>query len=348
MLKKITLLSSLFASILLSSCKGQVTHQSIETKTTISGDSVSQLGDNIMTIYQDKQNNYWFGSWKTGVYRYDGKKIINFTAEHGLAGNRIDEIKEDHLGNIYFTSCHPESAITKFDGKEFTILKSIPSEDWKLESDDLWFKNAYGTEKVYRYNGTTLFELTIPKPANLSNRFEIYSIYKDIKGSVWFGANPSGVCRFDGKAFDWITEEDVTEFRDEGANGVRSVLEDKNGDFWFNTEQRYTVYGKSDSVENKFYERHQSIGSLDGIKDGNLDEYLSSLIDKENNLWFVTYLDGVWKYDGEKVTHYPVEIDSEQIALFSIYEDNEGKLWLGTHENGVYWLDGDEFVPLKE
>ncbi len=45
-----------------------------------------------------------------------------------------------------------------------------------------------------------------------------------MKGNIWFGTNPVGVCRYDGKSFEWITEEDVTEFRNEGANGVRSIM----------------------------------------------------------------------------------------------------------------------------
>jgi ligand-binding sensor domain-containing protein len=81
---------------------------------------------------------------------------------------------------------------------------------------------------------------------NLPNPFDVYSIYKDRKGNIWFGTNPVGVCRYDGKSFEWITEEDVTEFRNEGANGVRSITEDKNGDFWFNTENRYSVYDSID------------------------------------------------------------------------------------------------------
>jgi hypothetical protein len=75
---------------------------------------------------------------------------------------------------------------------------------------------------------------------------------------------PVGVCRYDGKSFEWITEEDVTEFRNEGANGVRSITEDKNGDFWFNTEYRYSVYDSITLKSNKFYTRHESIGGLDG------------------------------------------------------------------------------------
>lgn len=343
----------LFISIinLLTSCNGQNSNSikyTVQFKgQLLKGDTVRLLGNSIMVVYQDKNNIYWFGSWQTGVYRYDGKTLINYSTKHGLPNNRIDEIKEDKSGNIYFTSCHPKSTISKFDGNTFTTLSSIASNNWKLQPNDLWFRNAHQTEKVYRYDGTTLYELQLPKPAKLSNPFEIYCIYEDKMGSVWFGTNPSGVCRYNGKSFDWITEDDVTEFRNEGANGVRSISEDKNDDFWFNAEYRYRVYDSVILDSKKFYRRYESIGSLDGKKDGNLDEYLSSVKDNNNNLWFVTYRDGVWKYNGTKVTHFPVRHNSIDISLFSIYKDNIGDLWLGTHENGAYKFNGTSFEKFK-
>lgn len=311
------------------------------------GDTVKELGSNVMLIYQDIQNVYWFGSWETGVYRYDGKSMINYSIKHGLPNNRIDQITEDQNGNIYFISCHPNSTITKFDGQSFSKVQTIPSTDWKLQDNDLWFKNAYPTQKVYRFDGTTFFELTLPIPPTLPNPFEIYCIYKDKEGNIWFGTNPVGVCRYDGKSFEWITEDDVTEFRQEGANGVRSITEDQNGDFWFNTENRYSVYDSSTFKSGKFYKRHKSIGSLDGENTSGLTEYLSSVRDNENNLWFVTYRNGVWKYDGSKITQFKVQENSKDITLFSIYKDNNGNLWLGTHDNGAYKFNGNEFVKFK-
>jgi ligand-binding sensor domain-containing protein len=65
--------------------------------------------------------------------------------------------------------------------------------------------------------------------------------------------------------------------------------------------------------------------------------------DNDNNLWFVTYRSGVWKYDGMKITHYTVQDNSKDITLFSIYKDNNGDLWLGTHENGAYKFNGKTF-----
>jgi ligand-binding sensor domain-containing protein len=219
----------------------------------------------------------------------------------------------------------------------------MPTNDWKLQSNDLWFRHSYPSEKVYRYDGIVLHELQLPKPPTLSNPFEIYSMYKDRKGNVWFGTNPSGVCCYNGKLFDWITEEDVTEFRNEGANGVRSIVEDRNGDFWFNTEYRYSIYDSTTIGSNTFYTRHKSIGGLDGKLESNLDEYLSIAIDDNHHLWFVTYRNGVWKYDGTKVTHFAVQHNSIDITLFCIYKDNHGSLWLGTHQNGAYKFNGTAF-----
>jgi ligand-binding sensor domain-containing protein len=347
----------LFFGILsiLTSCNGQISnwdnHAVLLNEINVKGDTVKELGNSIMVIYQDKKNTYWFGSWETGLYKYDGKELVNFTTKHGLLSNRIDEIKEDKLGNIYIGSANATSSISIFNGYIFTTLTAVPSENWQLESTDIWFKSSYGnTGKVYRYDGTTLFELQLPKPPNLSNPFDIYSIYKDRRGNIWFGTNPVGVCRYDGKSFEWITEEDVTEFRNnEGANGVRSIVEDKNGDFWFNTENRYSVYDSITTLKsNKFYTRHESIGSLDGKNTSGLKEYLSIAKDNNNDLWLVTYRDGVWKYDGMKITHYAVQDNSKDITLLSIYKDSNGDLWLGTSENGAYKFNGktfEKFIP---
>jgi ligand-binding sensor domain-containing protein len=344
----------LFFSIvsILTSCNGQTSNSKNQSdflnEKNIIGDTVQELGNSIMVIYQDKKNIYWFGSWETGVYRYDGKTLINYTTKHGLYTNRVDDIKEDKSGNIYFTGMNPNSTISKFDGKSFTNIIAKPSNEWKLEPNDLWLINAYqAKQKVYRFDGNNLYELTLPKPPKLDNPFEVYSIYRDVKGNIWFGTNPVGVCRYDGKSFDWITEEDVTEFRNEGANGVRSITEDKNGDFWFNTEYRYSVYDSTILKSNKFYTRHESIGGLDGKKNSNLDEYLSTVRDNNSNLWFVTYRDGVWKYDGTKITRYIVQDNSKDITLFSIYKDSNGDIWLGTHENGAYKFNGKTFEKFK-
>ncbi len=252
--RRTTLSAILLFSILtgFTTCSGksnsQVVNSTFNDQSSIiaKGDTVKVLGNNIMLVYQDKKNNYWFGSWGEGVYRYDGKTILLFTTKSGLCHNRIDEIQEDGSGNIYFNT---SGGISKFDGQNFTTLSmtSNSNKDWKLEPDDLWFKYAQDSGWVYRYDGKFLHRLTFPNtklgdefiashpaskyPNMKASPYNVYSIYKDTKGNVWFGTGVLGVCRYDGKSVDWISEDDVTELHDGPANGVRSIIEDKDGKF---------------------------------------------------------------------------------------------------------------------
>lgn len=221
------------------SCKGQKTI----------GKSVNELGKPLWYIFQDTKNNYWFGSNGEGLYRYDGKTIVNFTTKDGLANDTVRQIQEDKFGNIFISTF---GGINKFDGKTFAILQPIKSKEWKLETNDLWFyilgkKN----EGVYRYDGQKLQNLEFPKhylhdkiyPRVVNSFFspyEVYSIYKDRKGAIWFGTSVFGACRFDGETVKWMYEDDLTYVPNGGTFGIRSIFEDKEGSFWFcNTWHRY-------------------------------------------------------------------------------------------------------------
>jgi ligand-binding sensor domain-containing protein len=345
-------------------CSGQSTFRDANLTMTVSnftvtvGDTVKELGDSLMIIFQDSKNNYWFGSYGEGVYRFDGKTIIQYATLHGLRNDSIWQIQEDKFGNLYFNT---RKGISKFDGQTFTSLIQVnshaPDRGWELHPDDLWFTGAQDSGVVYRYDvitgGQSLYRLEFPKtqlgeeflskyprsqyPNMNFNPYDVYSIYKDSKGNIWFGSGLLGVCRYNGKSVDWIHEEDVTELHDGPSNGVRSIIEDKDGYFWFsNTYYRYYVYEDGQRMK---YRREKGTGDLEG--------YMSVARDKKDNLWIVTHGDGVWRYDGKTMTHYPIREGNKTVTLFSIYKDRQGDLWLGTHENGVYKFNGKTFERFR-
>ncbi len=338
---------------LLASCNAKTT-DTVSNQTS-QGDTVNQLGDSLWYVYQDKKNNYWFGSNGEGVYRYDGKTILNFTTENGLCNDSIRQIQEDEVGNIYFSTM---SGINKFDGKGITTLQPVKSKDWKLESNDLWFsmlgkKDEHGP---YRYDGKTLYNLEFPKHYlhdefherginPFFSPYEVYCIYKDRKGAMWFGTSVFGACRFDGQSVKWMYEEDLTIVPAGGSFGIRSIFEDKQGSFWIcNTLHRYVFdleqTAKSDRLE---YKKTNGIGNAK-IFGGDEYIYYSYIVeDNKGAIWLTTWNQGVFKYDGENITHYPITKGSENINLVSMYKDNQGNLWLGTPENGVYKLNGNTF-----
>ena len=101
---------------ILTSCngqvKGRVSNGGNINKQMARGDTVHKLGEHLWYVFQDKMKNYWFGSNGEGVYRYDGKTIINFTTKDGLCNDSIRQIQEDRFGNIFFSTL---GGINKFD-----------------------------------------------------------------------------------------------------------------------------------------------------------------------------------------------------------------------------------------
>lgn len=362
----------LFLSILtvLTSCNGQNTFQSDKSNSVpiaigIIGDTVRELSKSIWIVFQATNGTYWFGSDTDGVYRFDGKTTIHFSADDGLSSNHIRSIQEDKHGNIYISTLE---GINKFDGHIFTNLTAIksctPNDNWKLQPDDLWFctlgKN--GEKGPYRYDGKNLYQLEFPKhymadeyfarfPNNTWSPYEVYSIYKDSKGTMWFGTSNFGVCRYDGQSISWLYEDHLTNIPNGGSFGIRSILEDTKRKFWFcNTRYRFNISPDNITETEKVLVNYKTEKGIDGIKSADGTDYIyfmSITEDNKGDIWKATYNQGVWRYDGKNATHYPVKDGAKNITLFSIYKDKQGGLWLGTHESGAYKFNGTTFEKFK-
>lgn len=321
------------------------------------GTTVPAISTSIWVIAQDRKNNYWFGSDGEGVFRYDGKSIVNYTTKDGLPSNQIREIQEDKAGNLFVGTLR---GISKFDGRTFTTLTAIkmtsPDKGWRLDPDDLWFKGNSSEGGPYRYDGKSLFHLKFPKhhledaklarnPTSPSSMYGVYIIYKDRKGNLWFGTSDAGLCRYDGKTINWLYEDHLTDTPAGGSFGIRSIIEDREGKFWFcNTKFRYQISPSNLSTHGLLsYKAHAGI---DGNMLGTGQDYVyyqSVVQDKEGDLWLMPYSGGVWRYDGSKVIRYAVRDNGKETTMFTIYKDHRGDLWVGSPSSGLYKFNGKSF-----
>jgi hypothetical protein len=166
--KQMILSSFLLLSICFASCNGQEKpenlNHSFTEQTTVpkaefnskifNGNITTEIDKNIRSIFQDRNGNYWIGTNGAGVYRYDGKTLIQFTVKDGLSNDQVQSIQEDKSGNIWFGT--GVFGVCRFDGKAFTTftnkenLQLINSSDidWKIGPNDLWF---YAGGGVHRY-----------------------------------------------------------------------------------------------------------------------------------------------------------------------------------------------------
>ncbi|MEZ6234778.1 MAG: two-component regulator propeller domain-containing protein [Phycisphaerales bacterium] len=321
----------------------------------VAGDAVTELASSVFHIFQASDLVYWFGSDGNGVYRFDGTQLVRFTTEHGLTSDRVRSIQEDRSGAIFV--CGEQGGVSRFDGREFSRLQALDSSEsqWHLGLDDLWFPGGQDSGVVYRWDGTSLHRLAFPRtpagdahiaafprsayPNATYSPYDVYTIFKDSKGHLWFGTASLGACRYDGASFVWVGHGQNSSF------GVRSIVEDQDGRFWLsNTVRRFAEdqNAAADPAAPRYREEPGIATDADPYS-----VFMSTVRDEHGVLWMATLGKGVFRYDGTVWTHFPVTHDDKPIWVYSIYRDEHNALWLGTHEHGVYKLNGSRFERVR-
>ena len=353
------LVAALFVLAVLSPCAAGEAEEAAD-----GGKVVTALDPRLRVVFQARDGAHWFGSNGAGVFRYDGKKIVRFAREHGLVDDEVRAIQEDAAGNLYVSG---DGGVSRFDGRAFHALPvaDASKSEWKLLPGDLWFAGPQDTGSVYRCDGKELFRLPLPKtkrgeafvamhprskyPNIHSGPYDVYTVFKDSRGHVWFGTANLGACRYDGTSFAWIAETEFG-FGEYSSAGTRSILEDKGGRIWISkTLNRFFVDVPPPSAPSKGDVAPLSYRKEPGLGEASdpFSDFMSALKAPNGDLWFATLGAGVWRYDGTHMTRYPVKHDDSDIWIYFIYRDHQDILWVGTTEHGVYRFDGKAFLPFK-
>lgn len=158
----------------------------------------------IAGIMEDKSANIWFASSNKGVFRYDGKAIINIGRKEALSENYAGGIAQDKAGNMWFTM---KGGICRYDGKTFTSLTTKDglggSEVWGIyieKSGIIWITARGSTT---RYDPS--IDISNPKAFTVFTEVDginccVQSMYEDRSGNMWWGTG-QGLYRFDGNRF---------------------------------------------------------------------------------------------------------------------------------------------------
>jgi ligand-binding sensor domain-containing protein len=168
----------------------------------------------------------------------------------------------------------------------------------------------------------------------------VRTIIQDRKGNIWM-ASWEGIFRYDGKSFTNITSK-VSSAR------FFSLLEDRNGNFWFGTIGEGAYYYDGKSFKNFT------------IREGLLNNEVTSIYeDKKGNIWFGVS-GGASCYDGKFFRNYIIDgnaINEDRTGktfpdrqpnggLNILLEDKTGKLWIGT-KSELFIYDGKTFTALR-
>jgi ligand-binding sensor domain-containing protein len=317
--------------------------------------------ETVRSILEDSKGNYWFGSWKEGVCRFDGESLTYFTVEDGLSDNQIRSIHEDRNGVVWFEG---GVGISGFDGERIithTSRNYTSKDKWLLRTGDLWFKEdgargateIEGQPGVYRYDGETFTYLAYPLPADRAKvpAYATTGMAKGKGGRLWF-ATYTAVFGYDGESFTIIDDKSLGLNEGTGWLHVRCVLEDSKGKLWIGNNGIGVILHDGHAATQ--FTQEKGLGKLGphggrampqpgDVTDGSpsLHRVFSIGEDRAGNIWFGTVEHGAWRYDGKSLRNYTAEDGLTSKDIMGIYTDRHGDLWLAG--NGVFKFNGASF-----
>lgn len=313
-------------------------------------------------VYADMDGDVWIGTERGGVNKYNvfQKKFESMMYEPGnansLNNNTINSLYED---NKYIWIGTAGGGLNRYDKKtgEFIFITHDPHNSKSLTNDFIsaltqdkrgnlivgtWGGGLHILEKVRNGNGE--FIIYYDRPSELTNVF-ISSFALDTLGRLWIGS-VGGI-----DVFEPQTRE-INQINNSGiippVSDVGCLTFDKYGNLWIGTVHGlYRLEAEDNGIINidnpifKYF--HNDPQNLQSLSDNFV---ISILRDRNNNLWFGTFGNGLNKlvgFDENENPAFKTYNESNGLTnntIYGIQEDNQGYLWMST-DNGLIKFNPD-------
>ena len=248
----------------------------------------------------------------------------------GLKSSGISCLCRDRTGNLWIGTW--DGGVGKYDGRSlsnYTTEQGLSSNNvvsiFEDKDGSIWIGTFIGVNK---FDGRSITHYSMAQ--GLSNNI-VNSITQDKNGDMWFGTQ-NGLIKYDGHSFTHYTTAQGLP-----TNIVSGLLEDSKGNLWIGT-----AGGPGCGVGRFNGRSFENLTKAFGFPE-NPKEIKSILEDKKGNLWFCTKA-GLYKFDGDSVSHFTSEGGLSSNAISKIIEDESGNFWIGTWDSGMNKYDGKSFT----
>ena len=164
----------------------------------------------------------------------------------------------------------------------------------------------------------------------------VFCIFQDQKGIMWFGIEGIGLCKYNGRSFQ-VYSKDLEDSLSISDNFPLCITEDSTGILWIGTSQGLNGFDRQNHTFKKYYFA-DSANSIPG-------SYITALhIDRYNNLWIATRT-GLSKFIIDQNKFYNILVgegsytDGLPAIISDIYEDKSGNIWIGSYSSGLFLID---------
>jgi signal transduction histidine kinase/ligand-binding sensor domain-containing protein/DNA-binding response OmpR family regulator len=298
----------------------------------------------ILSLFTDKNNNLWIGTWNGGVNKLSlhSRQFINTRnkgKENDLSENMVWCITKQESGKYWLGTngsgiCSLEKDKSFFSETVSTQEENSVSSLYYDKTNKLLWEGTWG-------NGLKVYSMPERKPIlkmeldkSLLNNDRIMSIAKDENGIIWVGSITHGLFSINLKdkkqPIKYFNEfKEHLENNAAGNAEIRSVITDKNNILWvgsYNTGLFKVITDNRGNVLEVIPK------SLTKQNPGDQTQIRSLFLDLKQNLWIGQESGIILLYDIQADSCSIVSQIKNKIAV-AFTEDNIGNIWIA-HYNG--------------
>lgn len=285
----------------------------------------------IPDIIQDKHGNIWIAAWDNGIFKYDGKSLIQYGLKDGLPLNHVICLLESADGKIW--AGLKNGGVVFYENNHFNIIQNqdlqyatitgMTEDSYKR----IWARSM--KEGIFIIGQKNIRKITTAN--GLSDNI-VNKITVDRDGIIWI-CSVSGISKLGKKPFEIFD----TDFGLPG-NDILCTYADSKGNVWGGSYKGpflITPAGKVKTFDEK-----------NGLTANTLTTFRITG-DNENTIWLGTYL-GITRFDGNRFHTFVHPLWQERGNTFAVNDITAGlhnKLILAGDDGLYEFSDGQYFTP---
>jgi signal transduction histidine kinase/ligand-binding sensor domain-containing protein/CheY-like chemotaxis protein len=268
----------------------------------------------VRAIYQTRDGFIWLGT-KTGLVKFDGVSFTSLADKY----KELDEVEvlslvEGDDGTLWFAT-YGTGVFNLRDGK---LTRHTANDGLAGNFISKLAKDSNGTIWIYTDDGVNIYQNGKFNKTDINVAF-----YLDKSRNIWIKLKDSLYICKNGKPEFVISNKILLN------TSVRSMIEDRDGSFWFGTSiglfrlknEQFTHYTEKDGLINS---------SIHVVYQ-----------DSKGSIWIGTS-EGLSRYANGQFVNLK---NNKSLGLIrSIFEDKEGNLWIGTNSNGLACIRDTPFI----